>query len=107
MREYGECRPVGDKDAGASSPEGEKGLCSISFFFFFFTDRAAFHHEKLLLVAKQCTVGSIKPLNIAPRKLSCQISLGVRETMQHGFNRLSGDVRAAGCDDNTDGPRPL
>lgn len=87
-------------------PPREKKDC-VAFLFFFFTDRAAFHHEKLLLVAKQCTVGSIKPLNIAPRKLSCQISLGVRETMQHGFNRLSGDVRAAGCDDNTDGPRPL
>ena len=35
VREYGECRPVGDKDAGASSPEGEKGLCSTFFFFFF------------------------------------------------------------------------
>lgn len=88
-------------------PPREKKDCVAFLFFFFFTDRAAFHHEKLLLVAKQCTVGCIKPLNIAPRKLSCQISLGVRETMQHGFNRLSGDVRAAGCDDNTDGPRPL
>lgn len=88
-------------------PREKKDCVALFFFFSFFTDRAAFHHEKLQLVAKQYTVGSIKPLNIAPRKLSCQIWLGVRETMQHGFNQLSGDVRAAGCDDNTDGPRLL
>ncbi len=66
MTEYGECRPVGDKDAGASSPEGEKDGIAFS------QTGSGCRHEKLLLVAKPYTVRSIKPPHIAPHKLSCQ-----------------------------------
>lgn len=81
MTEYGECRPVGDKDAGASSPEGGKDSIAFSQ-----TDSGCYH-EKPPLVARQCTFRCIKPPNIAPHVLSCQNSLGITETIQHGFNQ--------------------
>lgn len=73
VAEYGECWPVGDNDAGASSPRGEKDGIAFS------QADSGCHHEKLLLVAKQCAVGSTKPPNITPHELPCQSLQGVTD----------------------------
>lgn len=72
MAEYGECRPVGDKDAGASSPEGRKKRMVLRF-----------HRQALVATPRSCC-GLLS--NVLLEVLNPQIS-----------HLISCHVRAAGC----------
>lgn len=73
MMEYGECRAVGDKDSDVSSHGGERDGITFS------QTHSGCHHEKLLLVAKRCSNGSIKPPKIPHQELPCQSMLGATD----------------------------